>query len=143
MILADLRTHLLSFVDLTTKIADRIYISRAPRGAKPPYLILSRISGTPQYSLSGEVGVTQAIVQVTAWARDPNGPFVANVVAELVRDKLSHWRGNWGDTFVSDCTLENEPIDLSEVPNDGSDEWWHGVDQTYQVTHRRAVPTLS
>jgi len=143
MILADLRTHLLSFTDITNKIGTRVYINRAPEKTPTPYLIISRTSGTPQYSLDGEIGKAQSMLEITAWDRDPNGPYKANVIGDLVRDKLSGWRGNWCDTYVDGCTLEGEPIDRDEIPNDGSSDGWHAVDQTYQVTHSSPVPTLS
>ena len=143
MILADLRTHLLGFVDLTTEIGDRIYINRAPQKAPNPYVIVSIVSGNTPYTLAGEIGVVQSIIQLSAWSRDPNGPFQASKVAALLRDKLSHWRGNWGDTFVNDCSLQGEPLDLADEPIDKSDNWWHGVQQDYQVTHAFSAPTLS
>lgn len=143
MILADLRSHLLSFVDLTNKIGDRVYINRAPDKTPTPYMIVSMVSGDVPYSLQGEVGTVQPMIQIAVWERDPNGPFKADQVAELVRDKLSGWRGNWGDTFVCDCSLQSEPIALEEPPEDGSGNWWHAVNQDYKVTHRRAIPSLS
>lgn len=143
MILADLQSHLLGFADLTTHIGDRIYAKRAPNNAVPPYIILSRVSGTTPYSLAGEIGTTQTIVQVAVWDRDPNGPWKADRTASIVRDKLSGWRGNWDDTFVSDCSLTSEPVELEEAPDDGSDNWWHSISQDYQVTHAQAVPALS
>jgi hypothetical protein len=93
--------------------------------------------------VDGEIGKAQSMLEITAWDRDPNGPYKANVIGDLVRDKLSGWRGNWCDTYVDGCTLEGEPIDRDEIPNDGSSDGWHAVDQTYQVTHSSPVPTLS
>ncbi len=143
MILADLTTHLLSFTDITNKIGNRVYINRAPAKKATPYIILGTVSGDTPYSLQGEIGVTQSLLQVTVWERDPNGPFKANEVAELVRDKVSGWRGNWDQTFVSDCSLQGEPFDLTDPPDDKSDDWWHGVQMDFKVTHRRSIPALS
>lgn len=143
MILADLTTHLLTFVDLTTKIGDRVYSNRAPRGTASPYILLGLVGGNPYYTLSGEAEVAQPTIEVACWATDPGGAYAANEVADLVRSKISGWRGEWGDTFVCDCSLESEPFDLVDEPPDGSDNWIHGVTQTYRVTHRRAAPTLS
>lgn len=143
MLLGDLKTHLTGFTDITDKIGERVYINRAPSKTRTPYVIVSTVSGEPQYALSGEAGIAQAIVQVSVWDQDPNGVFVADEVAELIRDKMSGWRGSWGDTYVSGCTLTNEPTAYGDNPADSSDDWWHTVQQDFRVTHRRAVPTLS
>lgn len=143
MILHDLKTHLLGKVGLTSKIGERIYINRAPDRTAFPYILASVVSGQPAYSLAGETGTAQPIIQITAWARDPNGPFQADQVAELVRDKISGFRGSWGNTFVSSCILQNEPLGYSEEPDDDSDNYFHAVQADYMVTHGRAVPTLA
>lgn len=143
MILHDLKAHLLDKVDLTSKIGDRFFVNRAPERTEFPYILASVVSGQPAYSLAGETGTTQPIIQITAWARDPNGPFQADQVAELVRDKISGFRGSWNGTFVSSCILQNEPLSYSEEPDDDSDNHFHAVQADYQVTHGRAVPALA
>ena len=143
MLLADLRAYLAGFPDLTEHVGSRMYASRAPDRAEAPYLIFSTISGDTPYSLQGEIGTTQTLIQIAAWARDPNGPFLASTVAGIVRDKLSHFRGNWADRFINDCHLTNEPTEIPDEPDDGSDNWYHAVTQDYMVTHAQAVPTLA
>jgi hypothetical protein len=143
VILPALRTHLLSFTDLTNKIGARVFINRAPDKTPVPYILISSFAGDTPYSLQGEVGIGQPMIQVAVWDRDPNGPDKVTTVVELVRDKMSGWRGEWGDVFVCDCSLQGEPILNSEAPDDKSDNWWHSGNLDFQVTHRRPVPSLS
>lgn len=142
-IIAELATHLRSKPSLTTLIGNAVYSKRAPHGVGNRYVLLSKFGGDPKYSLTGEVGTTHSILQVSCWARDPNGAVVANQIGDAIRNLISGFRGEWGDTFVSDCSLTSEPTEQDEAPDDGSDRWWHGVSQDYRVTHAQFVPALN
>lgn len=143
MIVADLAKYLKGKPSLTTLIGDAVYSKRAPGNAGNRYVLLSKFGGDPKYSLTGEVGVTHSIIQASAWARDPNGAVVANQIGDELRNLLSGFRGEWGDTFISDCSLTSEPTEQDEAPDDNSDRWWHGVSQDYRVTHEQFVPALN
>lgn len=144
MILQDLRDYLMQSVNVADATGGRIYTNRAPRGSAWPYVLISVVSGDTPYSINqGEIGTTQTVVQVAVWAKDPNGPYQAQTVAGVLRNRLSGYRGTMGGRFVFDCVLSSEPSDLADEPGDSSDDWWHGVSQDYRVTHTQSVPTLT
>jgi hypothetical protein len=143
MILADLADYLTNKQDIHAIVEGKVYANRAPRHASAPYILLGRVSEQTPYSLAGEIGITQAIVQVACWASDPGGPYAASELAELVRDKISGYRGDWGSTFVSDCSLVSGPVEIQEAPDDASDNWFHAVSMDFMVTHAREVPSLT
>ena len=143
MLLGDLIEHLKTFTDVTNEVGDRLFINRAPTRASWPYVIVSRYGGDTPYSLAGEVGTTETAIQIVTWAKDPNGTLQADNAASAIRDKLSGYRGLWGERFINACTLENEPTDLTDDAGDGSNDDWHGVSQDYRVTHAQGLPTLS
>lgn len=45
----------------------RRYWTRAPQGEAVPYIVLSRISGTPSYTYKGRAGHTSSRVQATCY----------------------------------------------------------------------------
>ncbi len=144
-------TYLKGFTDLTERVGDKFFLLRAPRmhfdssgremDMRPPYIVISRVGGDTGQQLGGETGAAQAILQFTAWASDPNGPKEADTVFELIRDKLSGYRGTVGGVLISEATLLGEPSTYAEEPEDDSDDWFCAVTGDFQITHSRPVPT--
>jgi hypothetical protein len=142
MIVGDLAAHLLTKEPITRLVGDAIYARRRPRTSNAKrYILLGRVSGSPQYGLTGEVGNTQTNIEVACWALADNGYALAEELAAVVRDQISGFRGEWSGTFINDCTLQSEPYDIEEAPADASDTWAFAVRMDYMVTHAQPEPS--
>ena len=139
MILDDM----LYFVDQSPEVhrlcGGRIYVTRAPQGKPDPLVVLQRVSGDTPYALSGEVGTTETIVSVTAYASDPNGPFKAGELFAAIRNRISGYGGSWQRTRIDVCKQETEPLDKAEWLGDAN-TMRHGVEANYLVVHAQPIP---
>jgi hypothetical protein len=80
----------------------QIYWVLAPKGAKPPYVILSRVATSDLYTYQGSTGVRDGLFQVDCYSDSKagvsSGYYTARSLATAVRDVLSGFRGNLPDT---------------------------------------------
>jgi hypothetical protein len=102
----------------------QVYWLLAPKGAKPPYIILNRVpSGNPTvYSMQGPTGEREALFQVDCYtdskAGTTSGFYTCVAIADAVRSVLEPFIGNLPDTnstAVGGVFTENEfPLPYEE-----------------------------
>ena len=141
MIENHIRDFLRDDVDITNRVAANIWPGRALEFVKGEMLIVSAITSIPVYGLDGEVGKWEHVVQIMAYAATPRAAFT---LSELVRNRLSGYRGNIGDddaSFVEKCEIVSGGA--GEVaPEDGSDNWTFTHRLDFSLFETTSIPTL-
>lgn len=137
MIERDLRTYLANSPTIRHEADGGIWPGSSPSGRRGRRLIVRRISGNRQYSLTNEVGITEHIVQIDAYGESPS---VAAELFQLVRNRLSGYRGVIGDGFIQGTRIIAERL-LREPPEDKSDKWIHRYSADFAMFYGEAVPT--
>lgn len=134
MIAVKLGKYLNTRTAIQNRLSNRIYPNRAPQTQKElPYAIVTTVSGSPDYSLTGEIADLAKIVQVDVYSQE----YIHAVeIADLIRQEISFFDGTWDETVVKSCTVENE-LDLSLPPVDASDAWLFRRTINYRVTYVR------
>ncbi len=84
----------------------RRYWVRAPQSLSTrPYIVLNRVSGNRDYSMTGATGYVQSRVQADVYA-DSYGS--AQTTVRAVRDAVSGFVGTIGGTQIQFITVESE-----------------------------------
>lgn len=133
MIAARLGRYLRTCEDVVNRLSDRIYPVNKPQGVALPNCSIATFSGTPDYTLTGEIADLAKMVQVDV---DGSTYVEAVEIADLIRQELSFFAGTWDDTVIKSCTVANER-DQSFPPADGSDKWTYRRSIDYRVTYVR------
>jgi len=133
-----LRTFWMADNDIRDRVSDRIYSGRVPENAIYPNIILTTISTNRQYSVGGEADILSSIVQCHI-----HGDTVGDVddIAELVRNRISGYRGTAGDESIRECTIIREDTEAKK-PLDGSSTWRYRNSRDFQVFYTQLTPTL-
>jgi hypothetical protein len=140
----DIRDHIKGSVDCLDAFGDHIYESIIPQGVSyEAALVINIISQQPDYYLGGEVGSHQTQVQLDVYTNGQGSAVRANEVAELVRNRLSGYRGQLGEgCFCSNAMLRSGEAD--PVPAvDGSDLHKRRVRLDFEIRHTADVPTFA
>jgi len=139
----DIADHLKGSIAIADAFGPHIYPEVVPQGLKPEqFILINIVSAQPEYALSGEVGTHTTIVQVDVWTDGRGGRTRANELGELVRNRLSGYRGQFGSGAFG--TAEQIRLDsVAQTPGDGSGNFPRRVSIDYKVTHAAAVPTLT
>ena len=125
-IIGGLITYLETKTALTDLLADHVLITgkhaifanHAPQKQEnTPYLVIDLQDGEPVYSLTGDVGLASATLEIEVYASGAQGYGAAVAVKEQIRLLVSGWQGDtWGTVNVDGCTLEDLPDDsIGEV----------------------------
>ena len=77
-----LRTFLLASAGLTALVGTRIVWLRRPQGSPLPSITLQVVSGAPDYTMAGRVGLVGRLVQMDVWAATYES--MKNVEAALI-----------------------------------------------------------
>lgn len=128
--------------DINNRTGERIYPMRAPQGVRGELIILQEITNTPAYTLQREAGVHDKIVQIDCYAATPRA---AESLAELVRMRLSGFRGEIGTTTpvdVESCRIISSGPE-TERPRDDSDNWIHRYRMDFAMWVQATIPTFS
>lgn len=123
-----------------------IFRYRRPQDSNLPAIVLSLVSGSPDYHLLGEMGDTDSIIQHSVYADDY---LTAHKIGELVRLAMSGFAGQW----PLDNGNENPPIEVKaitirseiddEIPRgDSSDAVIYRCTRDYQIHYERAVSSV-
>lgn len=137
MIEKDIRTHLLGSTAITDVVRNRIFEGHAKKGVRGAIIIVRDTSSEHFNTLENEVGVKRARVQIDCY--DKTGRY-AFALAEKVRNRLSGYRGEAGDTTIQGATLENSGP-LAEKPENKSDQWIHRYYLDFSIFHTQSTPT--
>ncbi len=141
-LLKDIRDQLAASAAITDAFSDRIYAENAPQGAGYPRLHITDISNQPEYYLGGEAGYHTTMVQVDVWTDGTGGKFRANELGELVRNRLSGYRGQFGTGCYGTARLERNDSIVSP-PGDSSDQNRFRYSMDFEIKHSAAVPTFT
>jgi hypothetical protein len=114
----------------------KIYKRRAPQNCPRPFVVVTEISGSPDYELAGEIGDLPKVVQVDVYA---DTDLEAQEISELIRlAPLSGYRGLMDTTYVHAVTIESE-LAPDDFLSDAGDTPTSRSTKTYRVHHDRAV----
>lgn len=141
-VLKDIRDHLTNSTAIANEVADRVYADIAPQRTEYPYILLGEVSALPEYHLGGEVGTHTTQVQVDVWTDGTGGRQKANEIGELVRNRLSGYRGQFG-TGVYGTSHMTTSHASSEPPPEGSDQHRQRVTMQFELIHSADVPTFA
>lgn len=149
----DIRDHLDGSQAIRNEVSNRIFPDRIPQKLRDdsgnvlpsafPCIVIGEISGVPEYTLAGEAGVHMSTVQVDVWTDGRKGPQETKDIAELVRNRLSGYRGTLGTgVHARNCMLVRN--DTSTVaPADGSENYPRRASMDFRITHSADVPTFT
>lgn len=130
-IVKGLQTFLEAQSTITSVVGTRIYPQHLPRNSSYPCLTHQLVSRTYGHHLSGVTGLSTARVQVDCWGEKLSD---VETLAEAVRVALDGYFGTIGDVTVAFVQLDNEQ-DLSEAPQDESEQWLYRRTQDYLIKH--------
>ena len=141
MIEEHIRDFLRDDADITDRVGPNIWDGHAPGYVKGEMLIVSTITSTPVYTIDGEAGKAEHVVQIMAFAARAKAAFT---LSELVRNRLSGYRGAIGDddaSSVERCEIVSGGA--GEVaPEDKSDNWTFTYRNDYALFETTTIPTL-
>jgi len=148
MIVRQLRDYLRDDADIVSRVdegTDRpgIYAGTVPEKHRGECIVLQAINANHNYSLGGEVADRLSRLQITTYS---DNAVRAESLMELVRNRLSGYRGSMGDsspTTVKTCIIENNVGSGVEDPQDSGDKFGHSYTVDYKIIHTTEVPTLT
>ena len=147
----DIRDHLAGSVAILNGFSDRMYGEFAPQEERDsggdrrllyPCIVISDVSAEPEYSLRGEVGTHKSIIQLDVWTDGTGGKQRANELGELVRNRMSGYRGQFG----TGCYGTSHMVrcnSLASPPTEASDRYRRRVSMDFEIVHTADVPSLS
>lgn len=113
------------------------YCGHAEASASEKFIVLRDTSSVREYTLSNEAGLTQKTLQVDCYAETAHE---AEEIFQVVRNRLSGYRGEFGDGEVESVMIISEGA-LPTEPEDGSDNWRHRYYADFSMRYRESVPT--
>lgn len=150
-VLKDIADHLAGSSDIVDAVENRIFPEVIPQEIRDsqgnrttvyPCIVLQIVNCQPEYALRGEAGVHQTTVQVDVWTDGDRGSYHANEVSELVRNRLSGYRGTFGSGCRGTARLVRSNS-LPIEPVDASDQFRRRVSMDFDLIHTAATPDLT
>ena len=139
----DIADQLKTSTSIYDDVAPHIYLDTIPQGVDwEKAIVVSEVSAEPAYYLAGEAGTHTTVVQVQYWTDGTGGRTKANTGAELIRNRLSGYRGQFG-TGVRGTSRLISTTPLLPPPIDGSDNRRRGVNLDFEIIHRAAAPDFT
>jgi hypothetical protein len=140
----DIRDHLVVSTAILDAFSDRIYPEKIPQGRQDAYpaIVINDLSNDPEYTLNGEAGLHTTHVQVDVWTDGTGGKAKANELGELIRNRLSGYRGQFGTgVYGTSRMIRNDTV--AAPPIDGSDNHRRRVSMDFEIIHSADVPTFT
>src|SRR5574343_1201324 len=125
----DIRDQLAASTAVLDAFSDRIFPDAIPQEVRDsdggrrtlyPAIVLNEISAQPEFDLGGESGVHATQLQLDIYTDGSGGRQRANELGELVRNRLSGYRGQFGSGCRGTCRLLRQAV-TSDEPRDASD----------------------
>jgi hypothetical protein len=143
----DIRDHLTGSTAIVDAFSDRIFPEelRTSTGLKRevyPCILISDLTNEPEYALRGEVGLHTTMIQIDVWTDGTGGKQRLNELAELVRNRLSGYRGQFGTGSYGTAHLRRNDS-LAAPPVDGSNVHRRRQSMDFEIIHTADVPTLT
>jgi len=143
MILAGIRTYLLSQSAVTDICGNEIYALRVPQREKIedhlPAITIGRTSVTRDYDLDDSAGYVRASIRVDFWGQNYDQ---IEALAEAVRVSLLGYAGNLGTHTAEEIRLNDESDDY-DFADDASDLGLFSISADYTVAFTETIPTHS
>lgn len=130
--------YLLADAGINAAVGGRVYDGRIPKGKPLPAIVLQVVTEGAYYELQNESAVRAPIIQIDVYDRDPKAQ--SDTIAELIRSRLSGYRGALNDETFCDCAVRQRYNQFDEPPDDGTDNWIRRVSTDYRIHYFAAVP---
>lgn len=140
----DVADHLKGSTNIVSAFSDRIYPEVIPQDQRDAEcaMVINDLSNEPEYYLGGEAGLHTSVIQVDVWTDGKGGRARANELGELVRNRLSGYRGTFGTgVYGTSRMIRNNTV--AAPPIDGSDTHRRRVSMDFEIIHSASVPTLT
>lgn len=121
---------LLAASGLSALVSARIFWGKAPQSVAAPYVVLSRVSGIPDYHLQGPSGLVQSRVQADCYGTTYAS---AKGVARQVEARLSGFRGPHGTTQFDGVFKVGERDLYNDDPTPAA---LHAVSMDFTLWHK-------
>jgi hypothetical protein len=125
---ADFIDLLLTNGGVAAIVGDRVWPVSRPQGSPLPDIIVTRITGGPEYADDGEVGLERTRIQVDMYAVNYTQVYALQAA---VRATLSAFSGVHGSTDLSYITLEDQRSERG--PGDNAAEYLFRISCDYIV----------
>ena len=119
-------------------VIGRVHEGRLPKEKKLPAIVLTAINTDHHYELANESTVRTPTVQVDVYDSDPQSQH--EVIAELVRSRLSGYQGPLNESIRCDCAVIVRDSELPEAPKDASDNWIRRTSLDFRIHYFAAAP---
>lgn len=140
----DIRDHLAGSIEVHDAFGEHIYDTRIPQKvAYTSALVITIVSQQPEYYLGGEVGTHISQVQIDIWSDGKRSAAGANLLAELVRNRLSGYRGELGEGCFCNHARIIRYDSTAPEPVDGSNVHRRRVSMDFEIIHTADVPTFA
>lgn len=150
-VLKDIADHLTGSTNIVDTVSNRIFPDVIPQEIRDsqgnklplyPCIVLGIVSNQPEYYLGGEGGVHETIMQVDCWVDGEQGADELNDLAELVRNRMSGYRGQFGTGCRGTARLiRNDPSAVAPV--DGSGVYRRRASMDFALIHTADAPSLT
>lgn len=138
------RDFLAASLDIAEVVGSRIYADAAPQGEHGDRIIISHLGATPEYSLSGEINRSMTRLQLDFWSEGKEGYGQAKVAGELIRKRLSGYRGMLNETVECfSARFIRGPEILASPPTDGSPIHRRRSSMDVELVHSVSVPDFT
>lgn len=135
------RDWLTGNTSIADRVSNRIHNGRVPQGGSLPAIVLTTITKDHEYSLANEIGLTEFVMQVDVYGEGPRGPLDVEEISELVRLRLSGYRGQLNDDVFCHAARLIRNSESFDKPADASDDWTPRVSMDFSLSLTTAVPT--
>lgn len=117
----------------------RVHIDKRPEKEYEPSIVVSRVSGGHDHTLTASGGWARPTLHVMCFA---NKAIEANTLRNKVRETCQGFSGVVGETKFDSITLDDEDHDYIDA-GDGSDQGTFARLLVFDVLHSERVPTFS
>lgn len=126
----------------------QVYLGAAPKSAKTPFIVLSRVGTTDTYTMDGPISQRSGLFQVSCFTDSTtgvtNGYYTSRAISLAVRQVLQSYRGNLPDTQSTAVTAVFTEKDWDMPYEEGSKGYvFHALLQfrVWYLESSFAVPT--
>ncbi len=139
----DIRDHLAGSANIVNDVGDNIFAGVIPQGlVYDKAIIINDLTNGPEMYLGGEAGIHTSHIQIDYWTDGTGGAATANAGGELIRNRLSGYRGQFGTgCYGTSRMIRNDSV--AAPPFDGSDTHRRRVSMDFEIIHSADVPTFT
>lgn len=142
-LLRDIADHLKGSTAILDDVGTNIFPDVIPQQQSwDKAIVLSEISQRPEYYMGGEAGEHTTQIQVDYYTKGTNGRYTANIGSELIRNRLSGYRGTFGTGCRGTARLLS-CVPQANEPTDATDTWRFRVTMDFEILHTAATPDLT